>query len=81
MQIRQSAKSFHYRYRHKFSLRDGNYLDMLRLTVIFFVIAAVAGIFGFGEVDGAIMFIAKAIFFLSLVLFILSLFVLPQRRH
>jgi uncharacterized membrane protein YtjA (UPF0391 family) len=54
---------------------------MLRLTVIFFVIAAVAGIFGFGEVDGAVMFIAKTIFFLFLGLFVLSLFVLPQRRH
>jgi uncharacterized membrane protein YtjA (UPF0391 family) len=45
------------------------------------VIAAIAGIFGFGEVDGAAMFVAKAIFFLFLGLFILSLFVLPQRRH
>jgi uncharacterized membrane protein YtjA (UPF0391 family) len=53
---------------------------MLRLTVIFFVIAAVAGIFGFGEVDGVVMFVAKAIFFLSLGLFVLSLFMLPQRR-
>jgi uncharacterized membrane protein YtjA (UPF0391 family) len=53
---------------------------MLRLTVIFFVIAAVAGIFGFGEVDGAVMFIAKAIFFLFLGLFVLSLFVFPMRR-
>ncbi len=54
---------------------------MLRLTVICFVIAAIAGIFGFGEVDGAVMFVAKAIFFVFLALFILSLFVLPQRRH
>lgn len=56
-------------------------MDMLRFTVIFFVIAAIAGIFGFGEVEGVVMFIAKTIFFLFLALFILSLFVLPQRRH
>lgn len=54
---------------------------MLRFTVIFFVIAAIAGIFGFGEVEGIAMFIAKAVFFLFLTLFILSLFTFSQRRH
>jgi uncharacterized membrane protein YtjA (UPF0391 family) len=48
---------------------------------MFFVIAAIAGIFGFGEVEGMVMFVAKAVFFLFLTLFVLSLFVLPQRRH
>jgi uncharacterized membrane protein YtjA (UPF0391 family) len=53
---------------------------MLRLSVIFFVIAAIAAIFGFGEVEGALMIVTRGISFLFFALFILSLFVLPQRR-
>lgn len=53
---------------------------MLRLMVIFFVIAAIAGIFGFGEVDGVLMWFAKATFFLFLALFVVSLFVFPMKR-
>ncbi len=46
---------------------------MLRWSVIFLIIALVAALFGFGTVAGAAIEIAKVIFFVFLVLFIITL--------
>jgi uncharacterized membrane protein YtjA (UPF0391 family) len=41
---------------------------MLRLALLFFIIALVAGLFGFGLVEGLSFFAAKIFFFLFVVL-------------
>lgn len=46
---------------------------MLYWTVVFFVIAIVAGIFGFGNISDGATSIAKILFFVFVVLFVLSL--------
>ncbi len=46
---------------------------MLRWTLIFLVVAIIAAIFGFGGIYVAAAGIAKFLFFLFVVLFILSL--------
>lgn len=46
---------------------------MLRWTVTFLIIALVAAVFGFGEVATGATSIAKALFFIFLVLFALSM--------
>lgn len=48
---------------------------MLRWTLIFLLVALVAGFFGFWGLEGLAMSIAKALFFVFLILFIVSLFV------
>jgi uncharacterized membrane protein YtjA (UPF0391 family) len=45
---------------------------MLGWVVTFLIIALIAGILGFGGVAGASIEIAKAIFFIAVVLFIVS---------
>ena len=47
---------------------------MLGWAITFFVIAIVAGLFGFGVIASASAGIAQMIFFAFVVLFILSLF-------
>ncbi|MFB9327523.1 MULTISPECIES: DUF1328 domain-containing protein [Paenibacillus] len=47
---------------------------MLRWAAIFFIIAVVAAIFGFGGIVDAATGIAKILFFVFLILFIVSLF-------
>ena len=47
---------------------------MLHYAIVFLVIALVAAIFGFGGVYAAAAGIAKILFFLFLVLFLVSLF-------
>jgi len=47
---------------------------MLRWTIIFIITAIIAAIFGFGGVAEGAAFIAKVIFFIFIVLFIISLF-------
>jgi uncharacterized membrane protein YtjA (UPF0391 family) len=47
-------------------------LDMLGWVVTFLIIALIAGILGFGGVAGASIEIAKIIFFIAVVLFLLS---------
>jgi uncharacterized membrane protein YtjA (UPF0391 family) len=51
---------------------------MLSWTVLFLVIAIIAGLLGFGLIEGMAFGIAKICFFLFLVLFIVSL--LSSRR-
>jgi uncharacterized membrane protein YtjA (UPF0391 family) len=46
---------------------------MLRWSLIFFIVAIVAAIFGFGGIAGTTMGIAKILFFVFIALFILSL--------
>ena len=46
---------------------------MLRFAVIFLLIALVAALFGFSEIYAPAVMIAKILFFVFLVLFILSL--------
>jgi len=46
---------------------------MLYWAAVFFVIALVAAIFGFGGIAGGAMSIAKVLFFVFLILFLVSL--------
>jgi uncharacterized membrane protein YtjA (UPF0391 family) len=46
---------------------------MLRWSIIFLVIALAAGLFGFTDVAGTSWLIAKILFFVFLVLFVVSL--------
>jgi uncharacterized membrane protein YtjA (UPF0391 family) len=46
---------------------------MLRLAVVFLIIALIAGFFGFFGVQGVSLDFAKILFFLFLVLFVVSL--------
>jgi len=47
-------------------------LDMLGWVVTFLIIALIAGILGFGGIAGASIEIAKIIFFIAVVLFLVS---------
>jgi len=53
---------------------------MLYYTIVFLVIAIVAAIFGFGGISLAAAGIAKILFFIFLVLFIVSLIMGGRRR-
>jgi uncharacterized membrane protein YtjA (UPF0391 family) len=46
---------------------------MLKWAAIFFVIAIVAAIFGFGGIVDAAATVAKVLFFIFLILFVVSL--------
>lgn len=46
---------------------------MLRWALMFFVVAIVAAVFGFGVIESGAMSIARILFFLFLILFVLSL--------
>ncbi len=46
---------------------------MLYWAIVFLVVAIIAGIFGFTGVVGASIWIAKVLFFVFIVLFIISL--------
>ena len=46
---------------------------MLRWTITFLIVALVAGVFGFGNIAGAATGIAKILFFIFIVVFLLSL--------
>ena len=46
---------------------------MLRWTIIFLIVAIIAAIFGFGNIAAGATSIAKILFFIFLVLFVLSL--------
>ncbi len=48
---------------------------MLRWALIFFIIAIVAAVFGFGNISAGATQIAKILFFVFLVLLVLSLIV------
>jgi uncharacterized membrane protein YtjA (UPF0391 family) len=46
---------------------------MLRWSLLFLIIALVAGVFGFWGLEGTAMQIAKVLFFIFLIIFIVSL--------
>jgi uncharacterized membrane protein YtjA (UPF0391 family) len=46
--------------------------DMLKIAVVFLIIALIAGIFGFGGIASASAGIAKVVFGIFLVLFFIS---------
>ena len=46
---------------------------MLRYSLIFLLIALLAGVFGFTEVAGPAYFVAKILFFVFLILFVVTL--------
>jgi len=46
---------------------------MLRYAVIFFIIAIIAAVFGFGGIAAGATSIARVLFFIFVVLFLLSL--------
>jgi len=46
---------------------------MLKWALVFLVIAIIAAIFGFGGIAGAAVDIAKIIFFIAIVIFVISL--------
>jgi uncharacterized membrane protein YtjA (UPF0391 family) len=54
------------------SKRKAEVLIMLSWVVTFLIIALVAGILGFGGVAGASIEIAKIIFFVAILLFLVS---------
>ncbi|MEZ5405550.1 MAG: DUF1328 domain-containing protein [Verrucomicrobiia bacterium] len=47
---------------------------MLGYAITFLIIAIIAGVLGFGVIAGTVAGIAKILFFIFLVLFIVSLF-------
>jgi uncharacterized membrane protein YtjA (UPF0391 family) len=53
---------------------------MLYYALVFFVLAIIAGAFGFGLIASAAVGIAKILFFLFLVLFVVSLLASGFRR-
>jgi uncharacterized membrane protein YtjA (UPF0391 family) len=53
---------------------------MLYWAAVFFIIAIIAAVFGFGGVAGTAVGIAKVLFFIFLVLFIVSLLTGVIRR-
>ena len=46
---------------------------MLRWAIVFLVVALIAAVFGFGGIAGEAVWIARVLFFLFLVLFVISL--------
>jgi uncharacterized membrane protein YtjA (UPF0391 family) len=57
-----------------------NYLVMLRWALIFFIVAIIAAIFGFGGIAAGAASIAKILFFIFLVLFLVSIIAGAVRR-
>ncbi|MBA3507679.1 MAG: DUF1328 domain-containing protein [Betaproteobacteria bacterium] len=53
---------------------------MLRLAVIFFVVAIIAAVFGFGGIAVGATEIAKILFYIFVVLFVVSLILGLFRR-
>lgn len=61
---------------------NGSVTNMLYWTAVFFVIAVIAAVFGFGGIAAASAEIAKILFFIFVVLFLISLiFGLAGRRR
>jgi uncharacterized membrane protein YtjA (UPF0391 family) len=54
---------------------------MIRWTVIFLIIAIVAAIFGFGGIAAGAAYFAKVIFFIAVVIFLVSLIAGATRRN
>jgi uncharacterized membrane protein YtjA (UPF0391 family) len=48
-------------------------IDMLQMAAVFFVIAILAAVFGFGGIAAGAVEIAKILFFVFLIMFIVTL--------
>jgi uncharacterized membrane protein YtjA (UPF0391 family) len=46
---------------------------MLKWALVFFVVSIIAGLFGFRGVQGAAKTVAKALFFVFIVMFVITL--------
>lgn len=46
---------------------------MLRLSLVFLIVALIAALFGFGVIEGYSLMAAKILFFVFLVMFVISL--------
>ncbi len=55
-------------------------MDLLRWTLVFLVLALVAAVFGFGGAAADFAYIGKVLFFIFLVLFVVSLIFGRRRR-
>jgi uncharacterized membrane protein YtjA (UPF0391 family) len=66
----QAAREVLVPYRNKSWKTEG--LTMLSWVVTFLIIALIAGVLGFGGVAGVSIEIAKTIFFIAVVLFLVS---------
>src|SRR5579862_3378110 len=64
----------------EFSIHKPKETHMLYWAAVFFLIALVAGVFGFGGIAAGAVGIAKILFFIFLVLFIVSLVMGGIRR-
>jgi uncharacterized membrane protein YtjA (UPF0391 family) len=53
---------------------------MLRWTLIFMIVALIAGVLGFTSIAGAAMGIAQVLFFIFLALFLVSLILYPATK-
>jgi uncharacterized membrane protein YtjA (UPF0391 family) len=65
------------RHRNRFLVKGAT---MLHYAVVFFVIALIAALFGFGGIAAGAAEIAKVLFFIFLVLFVVSLILGLFRR-
>lgn len=54
-------------------IEDKKEEEMLTWSIVFLIVAIVAGLFGFRGVEGVSIQIAKVLFFIFVVLFIVSL--------
>ncbi|WP_029606188.1 DUF1328 domain-containing protein [Kozakia baliensis] len=55
-------------------------MDLLRWTVVFLILALLAGVLGFGGISADFAYIGKILFFIFLVLLVVS-FVLGRGRR
>lgn len=55
--------------------------NMLRWAIIFFIIAIIAAVFGFGGIAAGAVGIAKILFWIFVVLFVISLITGYSRRN
>jgi len=46
---------------------------MLRLSLLFLIVALIAALFGFGVIEGYSLLAAKVLFFVFLIMFVISL--------
>jgi uncharacterized membrane protein YtjA (UPF0391 family) len=60
-------------YRHDHSFHRKGISAMLRYALIFLVVALVAGLLGFGGLAGAAVGIAKILFYIFIILFVVGL--------
>jgi len=53
---------------------------MVRSTIMFFVIALITGVVGFGIIDGGAAIVARTLFYIAMVLLLVSLLSLRASR-